>query len=165
MKHQESYKTKWMIEHEEWARSQDFFNDVRVVSMAANIVGGASLNGRQHWKVEGTNQTYAKWSEEQVKTAEQVFVDESTYNYVTISADTGSSEVKEVRFLAREGNNGSWFIISEYEKTGTDHNTDAFIVFANDVVRKYVTDEQSSTFYSDVPLLARDVKAVANRLV
>lgn len=97
--------------------------------------------------------------------SEQVFVDESTYNYVTISADTGSSEVKEVRFLAREGNNGSWFIIDEYEKTGTDHNTDVFIVFANDVVRKYVTDEQSSTFYSDVPLLAKDVKAVANRLV
>ena len=97
--------------------------------------------------------------------SEQVFIDESAYNYVTISADTGSSEVKEVRFLAREGNNGSWFIINEYEKTGTDHNTNVFVVFANDVVRKYVTDEQSSTFYSDVPLLAKDVKAVANRLV
>jgi len=45
-------------------------------STAANIVGGASLNGRQHWKVEGTNQTYARWSEEQVKTAEQVLVNE-----------------------------------------------------------------------------------------
>jgi len=45
-------------------------------STAANIVGGASLNGRQHWKVENTSLTYAKWLENQVKTAEQVLVEE-----------------------------------------------------------------------------------------
>lgn len=49
MKHQEYYKTKWMIEHEEWARSQDFFNDVRVVSMAANIIGGRLIVGNRHF--------------------------------------------------------------------------------------------------------------------
>ncbi len=36
-------------------------------STAANIVGGASLNGREHWKVQDTGQSYAKWSEEQIK--------------------------------------------------------------------------------------------------
>lgn len=36
-------------------------------STAANIVGGASLNGRTHWKMEGTGKTFAKWSEEQVE--------------------------------------------------------------------------------------------------
>ncbi|MCL6102665.1 MAG: GIY-YIG nuclease family protein [Bacteroidetes bacterium] len=36
-------------------------------STAANIVGGASLNGREHWKVQNTNKSYAKWSEEQIK--------------------------------------------------------------------------------------------------
>lgn len=97
--------------------------------------------------------------------SEQVFVDESSYNNVVLSVNTGNAEVKTVRILAREGNNGSWFIVKDHAKTGTDHNTIVSVVFANDVVRKYVTDEQASTFYSDVPLLARDVKAVLNRLV
>jgi hypothetical protein len=36
-------------------------------STAANIVGGASLNGRTQWKMEGNGKTYAKWSEEQIE--------------------------------------------------------------------------------------------------
>jgi hypothetical protein len=40
-------------------------------STAANIVGGASLNGRQLWKVQGTSKTYGKWSEEQIEMAEK----------------------------------------------------------------------------------------------
>lgn len=97
--------------------------------------------------------------------SEKIFVDENSYNYVVVTAETGNSEVKIVRLLAKEGNNGSWFIVKDYEKIGTDHNSDVSIVFANDVVRKYVSDDQSSTFYSDVPLLAKDIKAVLNRFV
>lgn len=41
-------------------------------STAANIVGGASLNGRQHWKVKGTGKSYAQWQDEQIKKAENV---------------------------------------------------------------------------------------------
>ena len=36
---------------------------------AANIVDGASLNGRQHWKVQEIAQSYAKWEEEQIEKA------------------------------------------------------------------------------------------------
>jgi hypothetical protein len=38
-------------------------------STAANIVGGASLNGRLHWKVEGTMTSYADWQNQQVDMA------------------------------------------------------------------------------------------------
>jgi hypothetical protein len=41
-------------------------------STAANIVGGASLNGRQHWKVKDTGASYAQWQDEQIKKAEEV---------------------------------------------------------------------------------------------
>ncbi|HZS42612.1 MAG TPA: GIY-YIG nuclease family protein [Candidatus Paceibacterota bacterium] len=41
-------------------------------STAANIVGGASLNGRQHWKVKDTGESYAQWQDEQIKKAETV---------------------------------------------------------------------------------------------
>lgn len=41
-------------------------------STAANIVGGASLNGRQHWKVKDTGVSYAQWQDEQIKKAEAV---------------------------------------------------------------------------------------------
>lgn len=48
-------------------------------STAANIVGGASLNGRDHWKVQNTNKSYAKWSEEQIKDVNPIVdeIDES----------------------------------------------------------------------------------------
>lgn len=39
-------------------------------STAANIVGGASLNGRTNWKVKDTGQTYAQWQDEQIQKAE-----------------------------------------------------------------------------------------------
>lgn len=35
-------------------------------STAASVVGGASLNGRRIWKVDGTDQTYAVWQESQL---------------------------------------------------------------------------------------------------
>jgi len=41
-------------------------------STAANIIGGASLNGRQHWKVKNTGESYAQWQDEQIKKAEAV---------------------------------------------------------------------------------------------
>ena len=36
-------------------------------SGAADFVGGASLNGRTHWKVMGSKQTYAEWQESNLK--------------------------------------------------------------------------------------------------
>lgn len=41
-------------------------------STAANIVGGASLNGRQYWKIKATGVSYAQWQDEQIKKAEAV---------------------------------------------------------------------------------------------
>jgi hypothetical protein len=41
-------------------------------STAANIVGGASLNGRQLWKVQGTSKSYGKWSEERIEKAGEI---------------------------------------------------------------------------------------------
>lgn len=40
-------------------------------SAAANIIGGASLNGRQHWKVKDTGISYAQWQDEQIKKADE----------------------------------------------------------------------------------------------
>jgi len=31
------------------------------------VVGGASINGRQTWKILDTSQSYAKWAEERIK--------------------------------------------------------------------------------------------------
>ena len=48
-KHQDYYKTEFMKNHEEWARSRESFTEVRVVSMAANIVDGHLVVGNRHW--------------------------------------------------------------------------------------------------------------------
>jgi hypothetical protein len=36
-------------------------------STAANVVSGAPLNGRLHWKERGSQMTYAEWQEEQIE--------------------------------------------------------------------------------------------------
>lgn len=49
MKHQEYFKTERMIETEQYARSLPNFNEIRRVSMAANIVGGHLIVGNRHF--------------------------------------------------------------------------------------------------------------------
>jgi hypothetical protein len=48
-----------------WIFSQDvpFQNP----STAAKVVCGASINGRQHWKIQDTSQSYVKWSKERIE--------------------------------------------------------------------------------------------------
>lgn len=53
-----------------WAFSQNV--PFQSPSTAANIVGGASLNGRVIWKAKDSGQTYAQWQDEQIKKAESV---------------------------------------------------------------------------------------------
>jgi hypothetical protein len=36
-------------------------------SIAAKVVCGASLNGRQYWKIQDTSQSYTKWSKERIE--------------------------------------------------------------------------------------------------
>ena len=48
-----------------WVFTQDV--PFRSPSTAANIVGGASLNGRVVWKIKGTKKTYAEWQNEQLE--------------------------------------------------------------------------------------------------
>jgi hypothetical protein len=45
-------------------------------STAANVVGGAQLNGRTTWKVKDTDKTYAEWQESQIKQAEMSTLDD-----------------------------------------------------------------------------------------
>ncbi|WP_016855849.1 GIY-YIG nuclease family protein [Halomonas smyrnensis] len=41
-------------------------------SAAAAVVSGRSANGREHWKLEGTGQTYAAWQDQQVSAAASI---------------------------------------------------------------------------------------------
>lgn len=41
------------------------------VSAAASVVSGRNANGRTHWVVEGTNQTYGQWAAEKIAKAQQ----------------------------------------------------------------------------------------------
>jgi hypothetical protein len=38
-------------------------------SAAAQIVSGTSVNGRDAWKIKGSNQTYNQWNQERLKQA------------------------------------------------------------------------------------------------
>lgn len=42
------------------------------LSAAANVVSGMSVNGREFWKVQGTNQTYNQWDQNRIASTIQV---------------------------------------------------------------------------------------------
>jgi len=83
-------------------------------------------------------------------------------NYVNVTYDLGYANVREVRLLAREGNNGLWFVVDEYETGGsTGTRTHPFY---NDVARKGLSEQEALALYSDVPRMARTVKVAQNRV-
>lgn len=49
MNHQQYYKTEYMLKLETYAKSLPNFNEIRRVSMAANIVGGHLIVGNRHF--------------------------------------------------------------------------------------------------------------------
>ena len=83
-------------------------------------------------------------------------------NYVQVSYDLGSSDVRAVKLLAREGNSGNWFVVEEYDTGGATGTRT--ISFYNDVARKGLVEQEARALYSDVPLLAKSVVAVKNRI-
>lgn len=94
---------------------------------------------------------------------DNTFEDNYVGNYVNVTYDVGTDNVSKVRLLAREGNIGSWFIVSEYDKNGdAEYDTQTYS-FYNDVARKGLIETEALNLFSDVPRRARSVKAVQNR--
>jgi hypothetical protein len=60
-------------QHNEFAQDYAFSS----VSAAAAVVSGRNANGRLHWIVESTGQTYGQWAAEQVARAEQTMPEAS----------------------------------------------------------------------------------------
>lgn len=86
-------------------------------------------------------------------------------NYVQVSYDLGTDNVKTVKLLAREGNIGSWFVVEEYDKPdGVEEYSIRTYPFYNDVARKALVETEALALYSDVPRTARTVLAVQNRI-
>lgn len=54
-------------QHNEFTQDYAFSS----VSAAAAVVSGRTANGRMHWVIEGTDQSYGQWSAEQVAKAQQ----------------------------------------------------------------------------------------------
>lgn len=83
-------------------------------------------------------------------------------NYLSVSYDLGGTDVQSVVLLAREGNTGSWFKVDEYDKASTE--TSRTISFYNDRAREFIPIDKALALYSDVPLKAKTVVAVQNRI-
>jgi hypothetical protein len=83
-------------------------------------------------------------------------------NYLSVSYGLGGTDVQSVVLLAREGNTGSWFKVDEYDKASTE--TSRTISFYNDRAREFIPIDKALALYSDVPLKAKTVVAVQNRI-
>lgn len=97
-------------------------------------------------------------------TSDNTYIDNSIGNYIVVTYNIGADNVRSVKLLAREGNIGSWFLVDEFEKNGeTEFSTKEFS-FYNNVARQSVYETEALALYSDVPLLAKSVLSVQNRI-
>lgn len=92
------------------------------------------------------------------------FTDNNIGNGIIVRYDVGSDDVVKIRLLAREGNTGDWFIVDEYDKDGEDAYTARELTFYDNTARKGISRREALTLYSDVPLLAKSVVTVQNRV-
>jgi hypothetical protein len=92
------------------------------------------------------------------------YVDQSLGNHAVVSYNVGYDSVSEVVLVAREGNSGNWFVVDKHEKDSEDELSVISTVFYNDVARVGVQHQEVDSFFSDVPLLAKSVSIVQNRV-
>jgi len=94
---------------------------------------------------------------------DNTYIDNAVGNYVQVEYGLGNDEVRTVKLIAREGNSGNWFVVEEYD-TGGSGGTRTYSFF-NDVARQGLVETEALALYSDVPLLAKTVETVENRIV
>lgn len=70
--------------------------------------------------------------------------DETVNNYISVSATSGHNTVRQIRFAAREGGFGPWFIFKEIDKTESGIGDNAVIT-----VRFYNNEEKKFTEIKD----------------
>jgi len=85
-------------------------------------------------------------------------------NFVNVGYDVGADNVRTVRLLAREGNSGSWFVVSDYDKNGEAPYESISYSFFNDAARQGLVETNAQLLYSDVPRLANSLSVAQNRL-
>lgn len=109
--------------------------------------------------------------------SKELFATESTAagdedNYVAITFHKGNTEVIKVVLLCSENNSGSWFVISEYEKTQDDITKElsspgqtGVYEFFNDSAREYIDLTSAGLTYHNVPISAKNIEVVDDIVV
>lgn len=91
--------------------------------------------------------------------------DNELENKITVTVFLGNSEVRSVRILAREGNNGSWFVCGVHDRSSSIEFNSFNFDFYDDSVREYVDMTSALSTYHNVPLIARNIETVDNKIV
>ena len=86
----------------------------------------------------------------------------STENEITITCPVINSDVKKVRFLSKEGNDGVFFNIGE--ESVSNVNTEKSIVFSNEKAYSPVSTQETNKLFDAVPIDAKSISISGNRL-
>ena len=95
-------------------------------------------------------------------TGDNTYTDNALGNYVSVTYSLVGNNLKSVVLVAREGNTGSWFKVDSYDVQSGD--TTRTVTFYNDVARQYLSVQDALSLYSDVPVYAKNLLAVQNRV-
>ena len=86
----------------------------------------------------------------------------SIENEITITCPVINSDVKKVRFLSKEGNDGVFFNIGE--ESVSNINTEISIVFSNEKAYSPVSTQETNKLFDAVPIDAKSISISGNRL-
>ena len=89
---------------------------------------------------------------------------ELEYNYVRLTLKSSVADVKKIRVLARNGNEGSFFIIGELSNPISTTVQNLTLDFYNNSTYKYLSQDEQDKIYDAVPITAQAQTISGNRL-
>jgi hypothetical protein len=85
-------------------------------------------------------------------------------NAIRVAVTTSVADVRRIEVLARNGNTGAWFIISEIGNPSLSSEATLYAEFKNDQLYRFISTTDSDKLYDAVPLTAQSQTISGSRL-
>ena len=144
-----------------------FFTDTTV--QENNIYENTYQFAYRYVYLDGEVSAISKYSElavSQQQLRDGLITDEQKLvnNAIRVNVTTSIADVRRIEVLARNGNTGAWFIISEIGNPSLSSEATLYTDFKNDQLYRFISTTDSDKLYDAVPLTAQSQTISGSRL-
>jgi hypothetical protein len=144
-----------------------FFTDTTV--QENNIYENTYQFAYRYVYLDGEVSAISKYSElavSQQQLRDGLITDEQKLenNAIRVAVTTSVADVRRIEVLARNGNTGAWFIISEISNPSLSSEATLYTDFKNDQLYRFISTTDSDKLYDAVPLTAQSQTISGSRL-